>query len=488
VTAFADDSTLARAGDIGSHGYVVKPFSEAQLKAALATALAARGRLAGSLGGEALRGVLSRLGDGVVLIDASGHVTFANPLAEQMFAREGIRLPGERLDRVLQVSPAGIRDALRRWLDDGASGSPPFGDEPVEIRCGDGGMIRGEVEILPLRFGAGAASGWAVLVHATTSGPGTDRTALRKRLAPGGEFHGIIGRSDAMLALYERIEKLAGVPWTVLIEGETGCGKELAARALHTLSPRARGAFVAVNCAGLTDTLLGSQLFGHRRGAFTGAVESQVGVFEAANGGTLFLDEIGDISPALQKSVLRVLDDNVVTRVGETEGRRVDVRVVCATQRDLDEEIAAGRFRADLLYRLRGARLILPPLRTRGDDIVLLAQHFLAAAARTLAKRLDGFSPEALAAIQRYSWPGNVRELRGAIDHAALASVAAVIARTDLPAEVLAGAPAEPGDDRSRLVNALQRAGGNRSRAAALLGISRATLYRRLAQFGLADD
>lgn len=488
VTAFADDSTLARAGEIGSRGYVVKPFSEAQLKAALATALSARGRATDSVRGEELRDVLSRLGDGVVITDPAGRTTFVNPLAESLLARVRADVIGEPLDRIVDFVATGEREKLRRWLDDGAATVPGF-DDDVEVRCGDGRTTRIEIEVLPLRSQAGAVSGWAVLLHALAGPDARDtRAGWRRRVAGTGEFHRMIGRSDPMLALFERIERLAAVPWTVLIEGETGCGKELAARALHDLSPRARGPFVAINCAGLTDTLLGSQLFGHRRGAFTGAVENQVGVFEAADRGTLFLDEIGDVSPALQKSILRVLDDSMVLRVGDTEPRRIDVRVVCATQRDLEEEVAAGRFRSDLLFRLRGARLLLPPLRARGDDIVLIAEHFLAGAARTLSRDIEGFAADAVAALRNYPWPGNIRELRGAVDHAALASAGPRISRGDLPPEVVAGIAADASGERARLLAAIDRAGGNRSRAAALLGMSRATLYRRLAEFGLPDE
>jgi DNA-binding NtrC family response regulator len=217
-------------------------------------------------------------------------------------------------------------------------------------------------------------------------------------------------------------------------------------------------------------------------------VEHQTGVFEAADGGTLFLDEIGDISPALQKSLLRVLDDGLMMRIGESVARRTDVRVICATQRDLEQEVAAGRFRADLLFRLRGARLLLPPLRARGEDIVQLAERFLSAAKQTLNKRIEGFATDALDAMRVYAWPGNVRELRSAVDHAALASSGHQIGRSDLPPEIATAVPAEAPDERGRLLAAIARAGGNRSRAAALLGVSRATLYRRLAQFGVAED
>lgn len=306
-------------------------------------------------------------------------------------------------------------------------------------------------------------------------------------------FQGMSGRSPAMRRVFERIVELAGIDWTVLIEGETGTGKEMAARAIHELSARADKAFVAVNCAGLTDSLLSSQLFGHRRGAFTGAVDDQQGLFEAANEGVLLLDEIADVSTGVQKALLRVLEDRMLRRVGETQTRHVDVRIVSATQRNLADEVDSGRFRADLLFRLRAARLRLPPLRERGNDIGLLAETFIRTSARSANRPVERISDEATKYLYRYRWPGNVRELKNTIDHAVLACSGSTIEVAHLPPEVLS---AERGgeaavfsskDERERILEALRTSGGNRARAARLLGISRATLYRRLSTLGIDD-
>ncbi len=325
---------------------------------------------------------------------------------------------------------------------------------------------------------------------------GTAAAAPRPPLGDCGQaaFHGMTGNCGPMREVFERIRDVAGLNWAVLIEGQTGTGKELTARALHAESSRRGGPFIAVNCAGLTDTLLTSQLFGHKRGAFTGAVNDQPGFFEQAHGGTLFLDEIADISAAAQQALLRVLEERVVQRVGETRERPVDVRVISATQRDLAAEVTAGRFRSDLLYRLRAIRITLPALHERGDDVLLLARHFLAQAAAQAKLEVHDLDAAACRALQQYRWPGNVRELRHAIEHAVLSCRQGIIRPEHLPPEILT-IPADgpeildsPADERERILRALQRSRGNRMEAARLLGISRATLYRRFTELEIDPD
>ncbi len=299
----------------------------------------------------------------------------------------------------------------------------------------------------------------------------------------------MIGESPKMHALYELIAQVASGSWTVLIEGETGVGKELVARAIHARSPRREGPFVAVNCAGLSEALLSSQLFGHARGAFTGAVADRVGLFEAANHGTLFLDEIGDISPAVQVALLRALEQREVMRVGEVRTRPVDVRVIVATNRDLSAEVSAGRFRKDLYYRVRVGRVSVPPLRERAEDIPLLVSYFLAQARLSSARAATEVQPEALARLCAYTWPGNVRELKNAIEHAVIRCRGGQVTLGDLPPEILDhDVPAgRPRDERADILDALSAEGGNRIAAAKRLGISRATLYRRLERLGILD-
>lgn len=312
---------------------------------------------------------------------------------------------------------------------------------------------------------------------------------LQSQLADHGRFHDLIGRSPEMRALYEDIRKIAAVDATVLIEGETGTGKELVARAIHLSSRRVSQPFVAVNCAGFTESILGSQLFGHKKGAFTGAVDNHRGLFEAAHGGTIFLDEIGDISPVVQTNLLRVLQEREVTRLGECKPRKVDVRVVTATHHNLVEDVEKGTFRKDLWYRIKVARLPLPPLRERRTDIPMLAHAFLGQFRSVMEKPVHQVSPEAMQVLVDYAWPGNVRELKSAVESAMIHCKGAILQVEDLPPEIHRSeggsvyVPFQRQDERTRMAGALQQTGGNRSEAARLLGMSRRTFYRRLAEY-----
>ncbi len=314
-------------------------------------------------------------------------------------------------------------------------------------------------------------------------------TLLDERL----RFHDLIVKSPPMLAVVEQIRQVALVDSTVLIEGETGTGKELVARAIHSSGSRANGPFIAMNCAGLSESLLESQLFGHKRGAFTGAVNDYRGVFEAANGGTLLIDEIGDIPAHVQTRLLRVLQEKEIVRLGESVPRKINVRIVAATHRDLASEVQASRFREDLLYRIRVARITIPPLRARATDIPLLAEAFLSEFRTTLSKPVTGIDPLAMAVLCSYRWPGNVRELKAAIEFALIRAHPPTIRRADLPPE-LAGETVSvsaksnfgvtedihPRASLEIIESALHQTKGNRSKAAKLLGMSRATFYRRL--------
>ena len=319
-----------------------------------------------------------------------------------------------------------------------------------------------------------------------------DARNLRKLLNAKARLEDLIGKSAGMQQVFQLIRDLAPVDTTVLIEGETGTGKELVARAIHSLSERRSRPFVAVNCAGLTESLVASQLFGHRRGAFTGAIEDHKGYFETANGGTIFLDEIGDLPASVQVALLRVLQEREIVRLGESTPRKIDVRVLTATHRRLADEVKKGNFRVDLLYRIRVARIGIPPLHERREDIPILAQHFLAEHSASCGKQVDEISTEAMRMLIGYDWPGNVRELQSAIEFAVVRCQRDVLEPGDLPPEVLDSSGSLPADTapvarieegaitRGEILEALRRCGGNRTRAAKRLGISRATLYRRL--------
>jgi DNA-binding NtrC family response regulator len=323
----------------------------------------------------------------------------------------------------------------------------------------------------------------------------------------GGAF---VGRSVPAQAVLGFVAKVGPTDATVLLGGESGSGKEMVARAIHRASRRAERAFIAVNCAALTETLLESELFGHERGAFTGATERKLGRFELADGGTLFLDEVGELGLDCQTKFLRVLEEQEFERVGGSKPIKVDVRVVAATNRDLDVLVAGGGFRQDLYYRLSVIHTVVPPLRARVDDVPLLAEHFLARLRRQVPRKLDGFAPDALRALMAHPWPGNVRELRNAIEYAIVLGSSARIERADLPPHIggdgdagptasvgaARRASAAPPDaspaarplrelEREGIIAALAATSGNKAQAAAILEIDRSTLYKKLKEYGI---
>ena len=309
---------------------------------------------------------------------------------------------------------------------------------------------------------------------------------------------GIIGESNGLRQALEVVRQAAATRATVLILGESGTGKELLAYALHQLSPRSARPFVKLNCAALPDSLLESELFGHERGAFTGAAARKPGRFERADGGTLLLDEIGDIPPATQVKLLRVLHQREFERVGGTETLTADVRLVAATNRDLAAEVAAGRFREDLYYRLNVVTVSVPPLRHRKVDLPALASRFLARFAVAYGKPIDGLADDALDALMLYDWPGNVRELENAMERAAVLCRGARVGASDLPPELRAGpasvrrVPKVPGAslheiERHAILSTIEAVGGSTSRAAAVLGVSVRKIQYKLREYAAAD-
>src|SRR5882757_7650770 len=299
-------------------------------------------------------------------------------------------------------------------------------------------------------------------------------------------FGEILGSSPPMQEVFRKVQKVAATDISVLITGETGTGKELIARELHNRSPRAKGPFVTINCGAIPENLLESELFGHVRGAFTGAVSNKAGRFQSANKGTLFLDEIGDMPLSLQVKILRALQDRVVTRVGDTANEPVDIRVIAATNRELEEEIKSGRFREDLYYRLNVVLLHLPPLRERGDDIVVLARYMLSRYAPEYGNKVRGFTPGAIAAIKRHRWPGNIRELENRIKKAVVLADKALLGPEDLGINadelppILPLAEAREKWQREYINEVLGLNAGNRTKTARDLGVDPRTIFRHL--------
>lgn len=320
---------------------------------------------------------------------------------------------------------------------------------------------------------------------------------LRKRLGAESE---IVGTSGVVAKLQQDITRAAPSRATVLIRGESGVGKELVARAVHFSSPRKKGPFVCLNCAALTETLLESELFGHERGAFTGATERKIGKFEASHQGTLMLDEIGEMSPAIQAKFLRVLEGHPFERVGGSQAIKVEVRVIAATNRDLEKAVESGIFRRDLYFRLRVVEIFVPPLRRRGDDVIELSQHFLERFNAETGRRIRGFSSEALKLMKQYRWPGNIRELKNVIERAVVLARTDVIETDDLTLTSLATA-GETGDvpitaqgyqpltldevERRHILDTLNSTNWNKSRTAVILGIERSTLDRKIRRYNL---
>ncbi len=331
-----------------------------------------------------------------------------------------------------------------------------------------------------------------------------DNVQLRKQLKEKYRFENLVGHSRTMQEVFRLVERVADTDSTVLIYGESGTGKELVARALHFNSSRRERPLVVVNCSAIPQELLESELFGHEQGAFTGAIRTRIGKFEMADGGSVFLDEIGDMSPVLQAKLLRVLQEQEIERLGGSRPIRVNVRIIAATHRNLQEAIAQGRFREDLYYRLNVIPIQIPPLRERLSDIPLLIEHFVGVFNRSKGKDLEGFSPEALDALMRYQWPGNVRELEHLVERMVILKGEGMVRREDLPEPykgatgIEASAPQailpEEGAhlphwlrvmERSLLLQALERSGWVRQKAANLLGINRTTLVEKMKKLGI---
>ncbi len=300
------------------------------------------------------------------------------------------------------------------------------------------------------------------------------------------QYGDLIGAGASMREVYRRIEKVAATDVSVLVSGETGTGKEIVAREIHRRSPRAAGTFVAVNCGAIPEPLLESELFGHVRGAFTGAVTTRAGRFQAAHGGTLFLDEVGDMPASLQVKLLRALQERAVTKVGDTRPEPVDIRVIAATNKVLDDEIRKGAFREDLFYRLNVVSIPLPPLRDRGDDVVVIARWFLQKYGKEFSSRVRGFTPSALVAMRKYAWPGNIRELENRVKKAVVLADRALVSAEDLDLRpeilepILPLAQAREEFQKRYINEVLERNGGNRTKTAKDLGVDPRTIFRHL--------
>ena len=425
--------------------------------------------------------ILESISDGVFTVDLDWHVTSFNRAAEEITGVARADAIGRRCADVFRSSMCGADCALQQTLQ---TGRPVIGKSGYIIDA-NGSRIPISVSTAVLRHDDGRVVGGAETFRDLSL-----VEALRQELEGRFRVGDLVSRSPLMQRLFEILPAIAASPSTVLILGETGTGKELMARTIHGLSPRRQGPFIAVNCAALPDTLLESELFGYKAGAFTGANRDRPGRFALAKGGTLFLDEIGDVSPALQVRLLRVLQNRTYEPLGATRSETADARVIVATNKDLAEQMRKGAFREDLYYRVNVVRVEVPPLRRRKEDIPLLTRQFIERFNRLQGRSVQGIAAEALSLLMAHDWPGNVRELENVIERAFILCCEGSIEIVHLPEELTAhAASASPSSDRrtahdmldaQSIRAALERNDDNRTAVARELGIHKTTLFRRM--------
>ncbi|HPD55827.1 MAG TPA: sigma 54-interacting transcriptional regulator [Smithellaceae bacterium] len=431
-----------------------------------------------------LEAIFGSVKDAIITVDREQRVIEINKSAEDICGIDIQDVGGKVFSECIEQCEGACTAVLKQTLEK----QQPFSE--FRIECGHQSRYQQLVSInsTPLLDYQGNFTGAVMVIR--------DITLLRdlqRELRERHKFQNIIGRSESMQDIYHLLEDLASLETTVLITGESGTGKELVARALHYSGQRSFKPFITVNCSALAESLLESELFGHVRGAFTGAVKDKQGRFEAADGGTILLDEIGDISPLIQLKLLRVLQEKVFERVGESTPRKVDVRVIASTNRNLKEKVKKGEFREDLFYRLMVVEVALPPLRERLEDLPLLVDHFIHRFNEEFKKEIEGISRDVLNKFMEYSWPGNVRELEHALEHAFILCRGKVIALEHLPVAIrdfgLSGKIKEIGKtavkkptSEQKIMEAIDKAGGNKAKAARLLGINRRTLYRKISK------
>lgn len=443
-----------------------------------------------------LRQICSMVPTGIFTTDTEGTVTFWNCAAEEITGYNHAEITGNLCDYFVPSQPAQPEELCARFC------RGEMKNFECSLRHKEGHIISVLLSSNAITDSNGTITGVVASMTDVTyfHDIETKYRNLSETVASRFSFGSIIGRSSAMQRVYHMLERAAESDATVLLLGESGTGKELAARAIHYASARKHESLVTVNCSAFPDTLLESELFGHVKGAFTGAIRDTIGRFEAADKGTLFLDEIGDISPLIQVKLLRVLQEKTFDRLGDHKPRHVDVRIIAATNKDLKKMVAEGRFREDLYYRLKVFPITLPPLRNRREDLPMLIDHFIGTYNESTGKYISKLSREAMKHLLNYCWPGNVRELQNAIEHAFVLCTANTIETSHLPQEIVQhelriaecghhlSYPANPSDERSQIVDALSKSNGQKTAAARLLGISRVTLWKKIKKYEINSN
>jgi len=485
ITGYPNVDTASEAIRLGAFDYLPKPIQKDQLFHLIDVALQHKRVIDEREKYRAnLEAIFRSVKDAIISVDKDMRILEVNDSAGNICGITRLHL-GKKINEITRDCRAQCIHALRQTIE--------LRDtvELHDIRC-DNKRNNGQIISLttyPLIDRLQQFSGAIMIIRDMTR-----LSALEKELEERQHFHRIVGKSKKMQEVYSLIELLADVETTVLITGESGTGKELVAEALHYMGARSNGPLVKVNCSALSENLLESELFGHVKGAFTGAIKDKVGRFEIADGGTIFLDEIGDISPKIQVELLRVLEEKEFERVGDSTTIKVDVRVVTATNHDLSEKVKRGEFREDLYYRLNVMKIMVPPLRERKEDIPLLVEYFMKKFNNKFRKNIMEVAPDVERILMSYNWPGNVRELEHAIEHAFILCRDSTIRVEHLPEEILKDRPLEVEfinsdiDDPKVIRKALERAGWNKTRAAELLGISRRSIYRKMKEFNIKPE
>jgi PAS domain S-box-containing protein len=485
ITGQPSLETASEAVRLGAFDYIPKPVRQRTLLDVAERALKHKASVEQKERGRSrLEAIFRSVREAIITVDRNMVVTEVNEAAGEIcgLSRDAVGKPFASLQGRFG---AVCQELLDKTVEEGKT----CGAERVECACEGRPNRVVTIVVSPLLDEQAATSGAVMSVMDETrhDHPEPDREERR-------EFYNIVGKSERMQRTYALIEDLASVPTTVLITGETGTGKELVAAALHERGERSEKPFVKVNCSALTESLLESELFGHVKGAFTGALQNRTGRFERADNGTIFLDEIGDISPGVQLRLLRVIQEKEFERVGDSTPVKVDVRVVAATNKDLREKVKRGEFREDLYYRLKVVEIHLPPLRERKEDIPLLVEHFLEKFKARFRKKVESMSAEVRKIFVDHPWPGNIRQLEHALEHAFILCNQNVIVVDHLPLELRdfpetrQCAPEDRSSpNREAIIGALEKTAWNKAKAARLLGFSRQTMYRRIEEYGLKE-
>lgn len=486
ITGFPEIETASEAVRLGAFDYLQKPVEQDALLKVAGTALKYKDALDRQEAYRAnLESIFSSVREGIITVGKDLGIIDVNAAALRTCGLTG-GPSGKHFNRPNEHCQMRCMDILKKALDTQST----VGKERIECGCKDRPSQVVSVSSSPLRGSLGEFRGAIMVVYDETRLVGLERDLGKRK-----ELNKIVGNSRKMEQIYSLIESLANINTTVLVTGESGTGKELVAQALYTMSERKRqGPFIVVNCAAIPENLIESELFGHEKGAFTGAFARQAGKFEMANNGVIFLDEIGDMSFPLQAKLLRVLQESEFYRVGGKDKIKVNVRVIAATNKELREKVMKGEFREDLFYRLKVVELDIPPLRERKDDIPELTDHFIKKFNEKFGKNISGYTSDVMKGFMEYNWPGNVRELEHLLERACILCQQPTITTDDLPVELKVGAygnkplqaeNATGAEEAQLILQALEKAKWNKARAARILGIDRSTLYRKMEKFGL---